>query len=234
MVLPALTVSSGQLLLWLVCGLGVVALVAAVFQWCREVGFLKKALLDLVPEGRIRSREDLVRVKNYLSRRIRFDAERAGEKRPFLRQSASVTLKKGYGYCGENARVVILLFWLGGIRANRLYVDGPKWGHVLVEHEWPDGWKLFDAHGDPAVAFSDELVGNVASPEIEKLPNRHHQANPWQSFHRSALFHRIPFLRARARTRPWYWVTILMESPSLILAGASAFVALAAGVFLLV
>ena len=41
----------------------------------------------------------------------------------------------------------VRLLNLGGIPAHRLYLEGTRWGHVVVEHRWEGRWRLFDAHG---------------------------------------------------------------------------------------
>ncbi|MBI1737087.1 MAG: transglutaminase domain-containing protein [Candidatus Rokubacteria bacterium] len=136
----------------------------------RERRLLRSVLRDLGARPRIERREDLVSVKNFLNRRIFAHPALKDAPRPLLRASATETLATGRGYCGENARVAILLLQAGGVRAHRLYLRGPRWGHVIVEHEWQGGWRLFDGHAEPATRFADEDVARIVPEAIGDLP----------------------------------------------------------------
>jgi hypothetical protein len=143
------------------------------------------------------------------------DAKRVNEARPLLRYSAEHILKTGFGFCGENARVAIRLLAMGGVRAHRLYLEGPLWQHNVVEHEWEGSWKLFDAHSDPASLLPDEDVGAIESSDIARFPN-HHEGQPWLRSYRIKPFHRVPALRRFEQTRVPGWVAQIAETPSLI------------------
>ena len=112
--------------------------------------------------------EDLVRLKKFLTMTIDTDPARTDEPRPLLRASASNTLERGFGFCGERSTAILLL-GAGGVRAHRLYIEGERWGHVAVEHEWDGRWTLFDAHDDPHTVLPDALVCNVPSDELEQF-----------------------------------------------------------------
>ena len=188
-------------------------------QWLREVRFLRRTLREILPGGRIKAREDLIRLKNHLSERIHFDPDKKFDRRPFLRETASTTLVKGEGFCGENARVAILLLAMGGVRANRLYVVGPKWGHVVVEHEWENGWKLFDAHADPGTLPADETIGKIDSQNLNEFPNNYKDTNPWVDSYRIQLLRRLGRL---SHLRLPSFLIVYAESPPLIRASAAA------------
>ena len=134
-------------------------------------------------------------------------------------------LAAGEGFCGENARVAVRLLNLGGIPAHRLYLEGTRWGHVVVEHRWEGRWRLFDAHVDPRTALPDEAVGRIDAEELASFPNRAEE-NPWKSSYR------IPGVRRLAswagRLRPPAALTALAETPALVGLAAGALLVLLA------
>jgi hypothetical protein len=206
--------------------LGVAWSGVALFAALREVGYLKRILRKIVPGGRIRAREDLVRIKNYLSTHVRYDRRRVNDPRPWLRASARETLTTGFGFCGENARAALWLLGLGGVRAHRVYIDATIWKHILLEHRWEGGWKFFDSHGDPATVLPDDAVGRIESTDLAALPNGH-EGNAYLCTYRLRPFHAVPGLRRFEQLRlPWLGALVL-ESPSLLHAGAG--LALAGG-----
>ena len=217
---------------WMTVALmGVLITIFNLSRWVSEVRFLRRTLRELFPGGRIRAREDLVRLKNHLSDRIRFNPDKKFDRRPLLRETASTTLMRGEGFCGENARVAILLLALGGVRANRLYVVGPKWGHVVVEHEWEKAWKLFDAHADPGTLPADETIGHIDSQDLSEFPNDYRDTNPWTYSYRIKLFRTLPgWLRELSQVRLPSFLVVYAESPQLIRASAAAIVVALAGV----
>lgn len=195
--------------------LGVLYGLAQVRAYLTERHFLRITLVRLSNDGGFRNVEDLIRLKHYLSTHIRYDAKRVNEARPLLRHSAEHILKTGFGFCGENARVAIRLLAMGGVRAHRLYLEGPLWQHNVVEHEWEGSWKLFDAHSDPASLLPDEDVGTIESSDIARFPN-HHEGQPWLRSYRIKPFHRVRALRRFEQTRVPGWVAQIAETPSLI------------------
>jgi hypothetical protein len=188
--------------------------------WLREQKTLRAALDEAITGGRISHRKDLVALKRYLSDRIHFDNSKKNERRPLLRHTAHEILRSGEGFCGENGRVAILLLAKGGVRANRLYLEGKRWGHVAVEHDWAGGYKLFDAHPDPETVLGDEQVGEIPSDAIDRFPNGY-DSNPWVGSYRIKVFHELGPLRRWERARPPAWLVRLAESPNLVKALAA-------------
>jgi hypothetical protein len=165
---------------------------------------------------------ELVALRRKLSSTIAYDFERIEDPRPFLRATAAETIASGSGFCGENARVAILLLKMRGLRAHRLYLQGPRWGHVAVEHRWNDRWVLFDAHADPATMPDDEQVGVLGSDDLNEFPNAHRGRNPWLRATRLKALLRGP-RTAADNWRPPSLLVGLFERPHLLkaLAGIS-------------
>src|SRR5690606_5577587 len=113
----------------------------------------------------------------------------------------------------------------GGVRAHRLYLEGERWGHVVVEHRWDGGWCLFDAHADPRTELTSAEVGRIRTDDLRAFPNRVPE-NPWRSAHRIPGLPRPPGGMGR-RLRPPAVVTLLAETPALVVATAGALLALA-------
>jgi hypothetical protein len=170
---------------WILVGVGLLWLGVNLRTAWREIRFLRGVLSEIVPLGRIQKREDLVAIKNYLSSHISYNLDRKEARRPLLRHSATHILRSGYGFCGENARVAINLLFLGGVRANRLYLEGPRWKHVVIEHQWDGDWKLFDSHNDPTTIVPDESIARISSDDLDAFPNDHRGINPWTGCYRS-------------------------------------------------
>ena len=212
-----------RMLAWIVVAAGLALLGAGLGAWWRERALLLRVLREVAPDGRIATRAQLVRLKRRLSTSIRWSDARMHDPRPPLRASARRVLETGTGFCGENARVAVRLLRLGGVDAHRLYLVGERWGHVVVEHRWDGGWRLFDAHADPRTELADDRVGRVDTERLADFPNRAPE-NAWRgSF-------RIPGLGRRAwgaRLRPPAALTALAETPSLVAALAGAALALA-------
>jgi hypothetical protein len=200
---------------------GVLVAAASIRRYLRERQMLRTMLRGLIEQGRVRSRDDLVRIKRFLTERISYDVSKREDPRPFLRSSAGETLTRGEGFCGESARVAIRLLSLGGLRANRLYLQGPRWSHVIVEHRWEGGWRLFDSHQDPGTLMPDEDVGRIGAVEIARLRNEYRDQNPWLASQRLRLPRR-PFWRRLSQCRPPGFVVAVAESPDLVRAIAGA------------
>ena len=187
----------------------------------RERRYLDATLGEIVGPNGIRTREDLVNLKRFLTTRIDTDPARTHEPRPLLRASASDTLERRFGFCGESARTAILLLGAGGVRAHRVYIEGERWGHVAVEQEWEGRWVLFDAHDDPSTVLPDALVGNVPSDQLDQFPNSH-QRNPYRRAYRIKLFRNMGPLSRWSNVRPPAWIARSAERPALIKAVTGA------------
>jgi hypothetical protein len=208
------------LAIFLIGGLAVAAAVNLVLG-LMEVRRLRALLVQVVGAPRITTREQLVQLQKWLTTRIRW-VRGTERQRPFLRHSATRILATGKGFCGENARVATLLLNVGGLPARRLYLEGPRWGHVLVEHRWGAEWVAFDAHADPGVMLRPEALGRVPSDRIDLLPNDYNATNPWLRAYRIGLAHRLSALRRFEQARVPMVVSMIAESPYFIRAFLTA------------
>lgn len=214
---------------WVLVAAGSAILAASLVRWWAERAYLRRVLTSVVPDGAIRERKDLVALQRHLTSAIRFDMARAHERRPLLRQRARETLETGHGFCGENARVAIRLLRLGGVRAHRLYLFGARWGHVVVEHRWDGGWRLFDANDDPATKPAEDALGRIDTADPTAFPNAVAE-NPWRAAAVAKALRPFPRLR---RVPPPAPVVALAESPDLVRAAAGlAMVAVGLGLLL--
>jgi hypothetical protein len=168
----------------------------------------------------------LVDLRRKLAGTITYDPAHLHDPRPLLRQSAAQTLRTGNGFCGENARAAILLLKRQGLRAHRLYLQGPRWDHVAVEHAWDGAWVLFDAHADPGTIPDDSQLGRLRTDEVSSFPNAYRDANPWLRATRFKALLRSPRSNAD-RLRPPALAVSLFERPYLVKAVAGIGVALA-------
>jgi hypothetical protein len=200
---------------------GAMTAVLQLLGWGWERAGLKNTLNSVVPGGRIRRREDVLAVWHLLRTTVRWDPALQTARRPWLRAPAGQTLRTGRGLCGENARLAVRLLRLGGCRANRLYLFGRRWGHVVVELWWEGGWRLFDAHADDDTLPSADQIGVVPSTEVAGFPNRHIE-NPWVGAATTKLLRKIPWL---ARRRLPGLLVEWAESPHLIRASMALLVA---------
>jgi hypothetical protein len=213
---------------WIALAGGVALCLGGALAWWRERALLLAVLREVAPSGRIAAREELVRLKRRLARSIHWDEARMHAPRPLLRASARRVLETGEGFCGENARVAVRLLRLGGIDAHRLYLVGERWGHVVVEHRWDGGWRLFDAHVDPRTQLGDEQVGLIDAGDLRAFPNRAAE-NPWRGSFRVPLLGR---LGGMSRVRPPGILTALAETPALVAVTGGALLVLAAALVL--
>lgn len=197
---------------WLLVAAGLLAAGLGAAAWAAERAYLLGVLRRIAPDGRLRTREQLVALKRFLSATVRWDEARMHDPRPPLRASARRVLESGVGFCGENARAAVRLLRLGGVDAHRLYLDGERWGHVVVEHRWDGGWRLFDAHDDPRTELADDQVGRIDAADLRAFPNRAGE-NPWRASYRIPVLGRISWGRRRM---PPALLTALAEAPALV------------------
>ncbi len=210
------TVGAADLILILavVTGLIVAGLnLWAYFRETRELRRVAREHLGTPPA----TRDHLVRLLRLLHDRVSYEGLDKNMWRPLLRQTAVETLNSGRGFCGENARLAIRLMATLGVPAARVYVFGERWNHVLTECRLDGRWWLFDGHNDPQTSMSSAGVCSIESPRIDLLRNDH--PNPYRTFQRIPLFHRLPWLGRFETARLPNWVVQLFESPNLIKAG---------------
>jgi Transglutaminase-like superfamily len=149
--LPALPFALALAFLWL-------AAAEAVTQK-REDDYVRAEAAEAVrglPEGDFDAR--LAALRDYVRARVH-NIDFPARGRPFLRDTAADTLRTGKGRCGEASRAFVNLARAAGIRAQRLYLDGPR-PHVLTVVRPGDGRRLVvDPYETPYV------------PEVEPLDN---------------------------------------------------------------
>ena len=203
-----------SLIFWSLLGLTVTGSLFYLRIFLGELKYLRAVLRELGCPT-FKSRDDLVRLRQFLSRRIGYDESKMHARRPLLRASAAEVLRTGYGFCGENCRVAICLLTLGGVRAHRFYVEGPRWGHVLSELCWQGEWFLFDCHRDPGILMSDDMVCRVPSPEITLLKNDDSSHNPWVDYYRVKQLHMLGLARPSKMRLPQF-LSFTFEFPSLL------------------
>jgi hypothetical protein len=230
--IPALTDQAVRLLGGAALGLGLIVTGLALCRHIAELGQLRRVARSLFPDGRIRSREDLVSLRQFLSAHIHSDPEKKLARRPWLRSSAAQSLRSGAGFCGDNARVAIRILQLGGVRAHRLYLRGPRWSHVVVEHRWNGSWRLFDGHADPATLPADADLGRIHTDDLARFPNANRALNPWTASGRVKMSCRWPALRWLRPWRPPHWLVLLGESPDLLYGGLGLIVTLCGALLL--
>ncbi len=190
---------------------------AYVCKWWKERQLLMAKIKDIT--GRrsdFNNIESITAIKRFLTESISYDIARREAKRPLLRQTAAKTLQTGFGFCGENARVAVLMLNYSGIRAGRVYLIGQHWNHVVVENLFNGQWFLFDAHRDPGVLLPDNLVCKIPINEISLFPNEYRKQNEWVKSCRIKIAQKVEILSWLAHWRLPKPLTILSESPDLI------------------
>lgn len=197
-------------------GMGVAMLTIQLYQHRKENSFLKEVLSRVIGANRITARDQLVKLKNHLLEHIQYDMDKRDANRPPLRATARATYQNAYGFCGENARLFIRLLHVGGVRANRVYLEGSGLYHVLLEHEWEGNWYVLDGHNDELITMSDDEVTAIPSSDPTRFPNRY-EGNGWERAFRNKQFHQFGF-KGMAAKRPSSLTSALMESPHLIMA----------------
>jgi len=99
----------------------------------------------------------VVALRDYVRRQVRHEERHVSrDGRPFLRASAADILRSGKGDCGEATRVFINLAGALGVRAQRLYLEGPQ-PHVVAEVSLGGADVVVDSYDDPFI------------PELETL-----------------------------------------------------------------
>ncbi len=183
------------------------------FKEIQEILFLKATLKSIIGKPKINTIDDLVKLKNYLNKKISYNSEEKEKRRPLLRHTASDILKSGYGFCGENARVAIKLLLLGGVKARRFYLFRKEWQHVLVEHEWKGNWYMFDGHYDPNTLLKDEHITRIPSENILAFPDTYPN-NPYLDFCRIKPLYKTA--QSLSKIKLPSIIVYLLESPNII------------------
>lgn len=239
--------SSGNLLVFIsrfdisllvLAAVGVVFFLLNIFFHLREKNNLKNSLPSILgtDPSQIDSLPEEKKVKlifDYLINNISYKGLDKDAKRPLLRDSAFHTYQSKKGYCGENARLAITLLSEVGIRANRIYLIGKLWEHVLIECYVNQKWYLFDGHNDETTRFTEKDLFTIPSPSIQLLPNRN-EINPWVDYHRIKLFYKTVFFERLKYVRLPQFVINIAESPFLLKAFASLFAAVCLLLFILI
>jgi hypothetical protein len=182
-----------------------------------EVNFLKKTLFLIIDKKKIESREDLIKIKNYLQKNISFDGKLKNKRRPFLRHTATEILRSNYGFCGENSRVAIKLFKIGGVKSNRVYLFRKEWEHVLIEHKMNNEWFMFDGHYDESTILKDKDVATIKTKDISLYPDEYPN-NPYLDYCRIKLIYKLGIFKSLSKLRLPSVLSYGLESPKLILA----------------
>lgn len=194
---------------------GIVTSLYFLVKEIQEIRLLKKVLFQIIGHTTIQSVHDLVNIKNYLNQTISYNANLKTKKRPLLRHTASQILKMNYGFCGENARVAIKLFLLGGVKALRIYLYGEKWGHVVIEHQWNKTWYLFDGHYDPLTKLEDKDIAAIKSEDLLSYPNGYPE-NKYVDFCRIKLLYMLKPFHSFSKIKIPSFMVYFFESPYLI------------------
>lgn len=182
------------------------------FKELQELSYLKRTLYGIIGKHKISTIDDLIKIKNFLNQHIKYNDDLKSQKRPLLRKTATQTLKTGLGFCGENTRVAIKLFLIGGIKARRIYLYRKIWQHVLLEHKWENSWFMFDGHFDPDTILIDEKVAKIPVENIDEYPNNYPN-NPYLYFCRIKVLQKVKSL---SKIKLPISLVYLMESPYLI------------------
>ena len=207
--------NSIQIIIFVLIGLSSISSLLYLILEFQEISLLKSTLKNITGKTKIDSKEDLIKIKKFLSSTIKYDVLKKHKKRPLFRHAASHILKSKYGFCGENARVAIKLFILGKIKARRIYLFRKEWQHVLIEHQFNDKWYMFDGHYDPKTVLEDNKVATILSENINEFPNQYPD-NPYLDFCRLKLFQKINFLKPLSKIKLPMFFAYVAESPYLI------------------
>lgn len=194
---------------------GFLAFIYFMVKELQEIRFLKKQLHQIIGKTTISSIPDLIKIKNHLNKTITYNSDLKTKKRPLLRHTASQILNMNYGFCGENARVAIKLFILGGVKALRIYLYGEKWGHVVIEHKWQNTWFLFDGHYDPLTKLEDKDVASIKSEDLLSYPNGYPE-NMYVDYCRIKLLYMLKPFKSMSKIKIPSFIAYFFESPYLI------------------
>ena len=107
----------------------------------------------------------LTALRDYVRARVH-NVDFSARGRPFLRDTAADTLRRGKGRCGEATRAFVNLARESGMSAQRLYLYGAR-PHVLAVVRTDDGRRLVvDAYESHYVAEVEPLERLLTHPEF--------------------------------------------------------------------
>jgi len=118
------------------------------------------------------------------------------------------------GTCGDLARLLIVLCSTIGIRARRVYIEGERWGHVVVEVDGFGVPVIADGHADPVTRLTEGeqltlTAANYVVRPTAQIGNRWIGYGYWSPRLRWLL--PLPCWNRLKRVRPPRWVTLSME-----------------------
>ena len=134
----------------------------------REARHLSLVAREVVAaSGAADERAVVTALRDYVRRQVRHEEFHIPrDDRPFLRASAADTLRSGKGDCGEATRVFINLAGSMGVRAQRLYLEGPQ-PHVVAEVRLGDAEVVADSYDAPFVPELETLDEVLRRPEFD-------------------------------------------------------------------
>lgn len=136
-----------------------------ILQQSADTGFVRSESARILREARASSpREKVLALRNYLRKHVTYvNVSQKG--RPFLRSSASETLRSGEGYCGEVTRAFICLADAAGVRAQRINLFGLR-PHVVAEAELgPHDRVVVDCQNPPMIPDLESLDQVIQRPD---------------------------------------------------------------------
>lgn len=147
-------------------------------------------------------RDRIIAMRDYLRTHVTSVGVRSAG-RPFLRDSAAETLRKGNGFCGEVSRAFVIMAFELGIPARRLNLYGRS-PHVVAEAKAaPHHFVVVDSQSPPLIADLESL-----DEVIRRFGYTDHYTLNLRRFHLDRLLPRVS-LDAGPLT---YW----LEQPDLI------------------
>lgn len=107
----------------------------------------------------------VVALRDHVRRNVRHKGYRRRD-RPFLRATAAEILRSGRGHCGEATRAFINMADAQGIRAQRLYLEGPM-PHVVAEVTLKGGGRIIvDSYDAPYIPDVETLEQVMRRPQF--------------------------------------------------------------------
>jgi len=142
----------------------------------RETQYVRLVALEAAGESaRGDARARVLALRDYVRRQVRHEEHHISrDGRPFLRASTADILRSGKGDCGEATRVFINLAGALGVRAQRLYLEGPQ-PHVVAEVSLGGTDVVVDSYDDPFIPELETLEQVMRRPEF-----KHYSSLNWR------------------------------------------------------